>query len=228
MAEQCYKVRERSNGKYRYAFSIIRIFDNDKHIVKQYCKELGLGIQKCLFIIYNVFQENTVRLFDKGEMNTFSDPINFTNLVACHLTEFLSSSLEMTDSETRRGCVGSTVMNNSGTDNATEPDLVDESRWDDRLRLLEQECDVLFDHLGSLLDQVHCASPQCPFVEASQYRVTTVALYRSLVALQCLCVFTSTDNKHKMCHMCQTVSAKLTRSGGSLNALLALVLQQRQ
>ena len=182
-----------------------------------------------MLLIHNVlFQTNTVRLFDKGEMNTFSDPVTFVDLVASHLTQFLASSFETPREDAMQGHVASFVLDDRGAcleETQTDQDqVVDqnaaEARRDGRLCMLSQERDALCDSLTSLLDQR--VDPQCPFVDASQYREDTVTVYRTLVALRCLSDFT--DGKHMVTRLCRKVSAKFTQPGGCHNFLLARAL----
>ena len=174
-------------------------------------------------MIYNcLFQTNTVRLFDKGEMNTFSDPVTFVDLVASHLTQFLVSTFKTPREDAMQGHMASSVLDDCGTyleETQTDQDQIAEP--DGRLCMLSQERDALCDSLTSLLDQG--VDPRCPFVDASQYREDTVAVYRTLVALRCLSDFT--DDKHVVARLCRKVSAKFTQPGGCHNFLLARALQ---
>ena len=170
-----------------------------------------------------------MRLFDKGEMNTFSDPVSFTHRVASQLKELLFSSLDTTDTDTdtdtRQRRIGA-VMSRCGTSacSTVEQNAFDESRQEEWLSLLVHECNVLLDSLASRLDKVDRTRPPCPFMEASQYRDDAVTLYRSLVALRCLSHFT--HHSHQVAHLSCTLSAWFTQTGGALNTLLAQSLTQ--
>ena len=178
-----------------------------------------------------MLQENAVRLFDKGEMNTFSDPVSFIHRVASHLKELLFSSLDTTDIDTdtdtdTRQCHIGAAMSHCGTSacSTVEQYTFDESRHEEWLSLLVHECNVLLDSLTSRLDKVDRTSPPCPFMEAGQYRDDAVSLYRSLVALRCLSRFT--HHSHQVAHLSCTLAAWFTQTGGALNTLLAQSLTQ--
>ena len=168
-----------------------------------------------------------MRLFDKGEMNTFSDPVTFIHRVARHLKDLLFSSLDTTDTDTdtRQRRIGA-VMSHCGTSacSTTEQNTFDESRREEWLSLLVHECNVLLDSLASRLDKVDRTRPPCPFVEAGQYRDDAVTLYRSLVALRCLSHFT--HHSHQVVHLSRILSTWFTQTGGALNTLLAPSLTQ--
>ena len=160
-----------------------------------------------------------MRLFDKGEMNTFSDTVTFVDLVASHLNQFLVGSFERPREEATQGHVAPSVLDNCGTmeETVSDQDEVAEPTRDRRLRMLSQECDVLCDSLTSL--QVQQVNPQCPFVDAGQYRDDTLTVYRTVVALRCLSEFT--DRKQVVARLCR----KFNQPGGCHNFLLARALQ---
>ena len=118
-----------------------------------------------------MFQDSDVRLFDKGEMNTYRDDIMFAFIVSQHLAMFVNKVI----------CLGRVLTNaprGRRNDSCSSPLQVDPETH--ITRVLHH----LVDQLMSSLRSASPAAPTWPLVNQAQYQTSLTQHCRQLLTIK--------------------------------------------
>ena len=143
--------------------------------------------------MYFLFQDKQVRLFDKGEMNTYRDEVNFIKVAAEHLRTFIITTVthpsQLPGNHINRVAKEIPDSSRFSLDMFVVPN-VDKVINVARVVVLHGKMAEISAELTKRISQIDQVDGSTPFMHTAEYQNTVVTLTRLSLALLCL---SSTD-----------------------------------
>ena len=171
-----------------------------------------------------------MRLFDKGEMNTYRDEMVFVTMVAKSFKTFLQSSLPVYNHPKKEG-----VLSQSSSSNDIQGLIMDGDMFSKpnvqavvatlRSSLVRDKLKELLMELSSKVDQLKCIAGSTPLLMTSEYQDDMIVLCRLKIAISCLLpvVDEHEEEKEQMSKILCEINQRFKQREAQANVLSTLI-----
>ena len=160
------------------------------------------------------FQEQEVRLFDKGEMNTYRDELNFVAMVTAQLCHLAAN--------THTNCGGTVTASTLQTTNSAKN--VPENSSNETESLVLNVLKESLDELEALLSEKMRCSAKSAFLNQPFYQSDVMALNRKMTLVEVLSRVENSENTSKLLEKAKNLKSKIRELYPHLNVCLDDVL----